>query len=277
MPDEKTALREAVEETCRWLRKKIPFTPEIGIVLGTGLGKIAERVENPVSIPFEDIPNFLVSTAPGHTGRLVAGKIGGKAVLVLEGRFHCYEGYSMQDITFPVRVLKGLGGKILILTCASGAMNPEYHKGDLVAITDHINFMGTSPLIGPNDAKLGERFPDMCEPYSSRLIGLTQKIAAERKIPLRKGVYIGVLGPNLETRAEYRFMRMLGADIVGMSTVPEVIAGVHAGLEILALSIATDVCIPDTLEPVNIDEIIKTAREASPRMDLLIEETIKAI
>lgn len=277
MTEKKVSLRETVEETCRWLQKKIPFKPEIGIVLGTGLGKIAEKVEDPIAVSYGEIPNFSISTAPSHTGKLVAGRIGGKYVLVMEGRLHCYEGYSMEEITFPVRVLKGLGGKILVLTSAAGAMNPEYRKGDIVAISDHINFMGSSPLIGPNDAKLGERFPDMCEPYSSRLIQTAEKIAGGKKIPFRKGVYIGVVGPNLETRAEYRFMRQIGADIIGMSTVPEVIAGVHAGLEILALSIVTDVCIPETLEPVNIEEIIKTAQEASPKVDLLIEETIRAL
>jgi purine-nucleoside phosphorylase len=267
-------LREKIEETARWIRARRERPPEIGIILGTGLGKIAGRVSEPVSLDYREIPNFPVSTAPGHAGRLIFGEFMGKQVIFMEGRFHYYEGYSLEEITFPVRVMKTLGAKILILSNAAGAMNPEYAKGDLAAISDHINFMGVNPLIGPNDAKLGIRFPDMSAPYSARLIGLAEKVAEERKIPFRKGVYIGVTGPNLETRAEYRFMRLIGADIVGMSTVPEVIVGVHAGLEIFAVSVVTDVCLPDALEPVDIEEVIRVANQASPRLDALLEGMI---
>jgi len=271
------SMNRMITETCEWLQKKINFRPEIGIILGTGLASIADKIENPVSFLYGDIPHFCASTAPSHAGKLTIGMLGGKLVLVMEGRFHCYEGYSLDEITFPVRVLKGLGARTLFLTNAVGAMNPEFNKGDIVVLTDHINFMGVNPLIGPNDEKLGPRFPDMSEPYSRRLITLAEKIGREKKLPLRKGVYIGVTGPNLETRAEYRFMRMIGADVVGMSTVPEVIVGVHAGLEILGLSIVTDVCIPETLAPVDIAEIIRIAQGASPKLDSLIEEMVKAV
>lgn len=273
----KQEMRQTIQETCDFIRKKGQPNPEIGIILGTGLGKLAERVDEDFSVPYAEIPNFPVSTVQSHAGNLLFGKLHGKNVMVMEGRFHYYEGHSLNDITFPVRVMKELGVKILIVSNAAGGMNPEYHHGDLAVITDHINFMGISPLIGPNDAKLGPRFPDMIEPYSKRLIEVADKIAKEQGITLRKGVYIGVTGPNLETRAEYRFMRMIGADLVGMSTVPEVIVGVHAGLEILALSIVTDICLPDTLKPVDIDEIIRVAEKSSAKLNILVEKVIEAL
>ncbi len=277
MTAEKTELRQRIQETCGWIRTRGKPHPEIGIILGTGLGKLAERVQEDFSVPYEKIPNFPVSTVQSHAGKLLFGKLHGKNVMVMEGRFHYYEGHSLADITFPVRVMKELGVKVLIVSNAAGGMNPEYQHGDLAVITDHINFMGVSPLVGPNDAKLGSRFPDMIEPYSRRLIGLTEKIAKQQKITLRKGVYIGVTGPNLETRAEYRFMRMIGADLVGMSTVPEVIVGAHAGLEILALSIVTDICLPDSLKPVNIEEIIRMAEKSSAKLNTLVEGVIEAL
>ncbi len=277
MKANKSQLRETIQQTCGWIRKKGKPRPEIGIILGTGLGKLAERVKEDFSVPYAEIPNFPVPTVQSHAGNLLFGKLHGKNVMVMEGRFHYYEGHSLSDITFPVRVMKELGVKILIVSNAAGGMNPEYQRGDLAVITDHINFMGVSPLVGPNDAKLGSRFPDMIEPYSRRLIDLTEKIASQQKITLRKGVYIGVTGPNLETRAEYRFMRMIGADLVGMSTVPEVIVGAHAGLEILALSIVTDICLPDSLKPVNIEEIIRVAEKSSAKLNTLVEGVIEAL
>jgi purine-nucleoside phosphorylase len=277
MKREKADLRHRVEETAEWVRKRVPAAPRAGLILGTGLGKLAARAVNPVSIPYSEIPNFPVSTVQSHAGNLLFGTVKGKNLAVMEGRFHYYEGYSLDEITFPVRVMKALGVEVLVISNAAGGMNPEYRKGDLVAITDHINLMGVSPLIGPNDAKLGLRFPDMIEPYSKRLIELAGKVAKEKGVALRQGVYAGVTGPNLETRAEYRFMRIIGADLVGMSTVPEVIVGVHAGLEILAVSIVTDSCLPDSLEPVNIEEVIRVAEEASPKLDTLVEGFVEAL
>lgn len=273
----KIELRQRIHETYEWIRKKENLVPSVGIILGTGLGKIADRIKESSSIPYAEIPHFPVSTVQSHAGKLLFGELKGKDVLVMEGRFHYYEGYSLDDITFPVRVMKELGVKVLILSNAAGGLNPEYAKGDLVAITDHINFMGVNPLIGPSDAKLGIRFPDMIEPYSKRLIEMAEKVAKDKKITLKKGVYIGVTGPNLETKAEYRFMRMIGADVVGMSTVPEAIVGVHAGLEMLALSIVTDVCLPDLLEPVDIEKIIQVAERASVKLDSLVEEVVGAL
>ena len=277
MVEDKKKLRENIEETGRWIRTKGDVRPSIGIVLGTGLGHIASHVRESLSLPYETIPHFPVSTVQSHAGRLLFGTLKGKSVVVMDGRFHHYEGYCMQEITFPVRVMKELGVQVLILSNAAGGMNPDYTKGDIVAVTDHINFMGANPLVGSNDAKLGLRFPDMSEPYSKRLIQVAEKAARESGLTLRKGVYIGVTGPNLETRAEYRFMRLTGADVVGMSTVPEVIVGVHAGLELLAFSIVTDVCLPDTLEPVDIEEVIRVAEEASPKLDTLIEGVVEAL
>lgn len=269
--------RKLIEETCVWIRKKGKASPQIGVILGTGLGRIASCVKENFSIPYSEIPNFPVSTVQSHAGKLLFGDFKGKSVVVMDGRFHYYEGYSLDEITFPVRVMKALGVRTLVLSNAAGGMNPEYRRGDLAVITDHINFMGVNPLIGPHDGKLGPRFPDMSEPYSQRLIRLAEEVAARKKIVLRKGVYIGVTGPNLETRAEYRFMRLIGADLVGMSTIPEVIVGVHAGLEMIAFSIVTDLCLPDALGPVDIEEIIRVAGEASPQLDTMIEGLVEAL
>lgn len=224
---------------------------------------------------YASIPHFPVSTVESHAGKILFGTLAGKKVAAMEGRFHFYEGYSLAEVTFPVRVLKELGAKILVVSNAAGGLNLAFRKGEIVLIEDHINFMGVNPLIGPNEERLGPRFPDMSAPYSARLMGLTEEAAREQKLSVRRGVYIGVTGPNLETRAEYRMMRNLGADLVGMSTVPEVIAGVHMGMEILGMSIVTDVCDPDHLEPVDIKEIIKTANEAGPKLDRLLESAIR--
>ena len=257
------------------IRKRSKLVPEVAIILGTGLGNLAKKIKAETAISYASIPHFPVSTVESHAGKLILGELSGKKVIAMEGRFHFYEGYSLAEVTFPVRVMKELGAKILIVSNASGGLNLEYRKGELVLIEDMINFMGVNPLIGPNDERLGPRFPDMSAPFSGRLMNLTEEAAKNEKITVRRGVYIGVPGPNLETRAEYRMMRGFGADLVGMSTVPEVIVGVHTGMEILGISIVTDLCDPDHLHPVDIKEIIKTANEAGPKLDRLIEKATR--
>lgn len=264
------SLSERIKQSADWLNKKFSVAPQVGLILGTGLGGAADAVKDPIRISYGQIPNFPISTAPGHSGCLVYGTLHDKTVLIMEGRFHFYEGYSLEDVTFPIRVMKALGIGSLILTSAAGSMNPEHQKGDIVAVSDHINFMGVNPLVGPNESKLGVRFPDMIEPYSARLIDLAEKIAQKEKIRIHRGVYVGVVGPCLETRAEYRMLRILGADIVGMSQVPEAIVAVHAGLETLGLSVVTDTCLPDKLEPVQIEEVIQVATDAGPVFDKII-------
>lgn len=274
----KPTLLEEVEEAKDHLKKVTKdFTPEIGLILGTGLGKLAANIKSKQEVPYEEIPYFAQSTAKSHAGQLDFGTLSGKKVMAMEGRFHIYEGYSLEQVTFPVRVMKAMGVKVMIVSNAAGGINPQFDKGDLAIITDHINFTGLNPLIGPNHEKLGPRFPDMSQPYSRRLVQLTERTALEEKIPVKKGVYIGVTGPNLETAAEYRMMKLWGADIVGMSTVPEVIVAVHAGLEVLGISVITDLCLPDALEPVDIDQIIATAEAAGPKLDRLIEKVIEKI
>lgn len=270
-------LFQQITKSVRAIWQKTAFRPDIAIILGTGLGNLAKRVTKEVAISYDSIPNFPRATVQSHAGRLLFGMLGGKKVVMMDGRFHYYEGYALEQITFPVRVFKNLGAKILIVSNAAGALNLSYKKGDLVLIEDHINLMGVNPLMGPNDDRLGVRFPDMSEPYSNRLMTIAEKAAHEKRISLKRGVYMGVSGPNLETRAEYRFMRKAGADLVGMSTVPEVIVGVHAGFEILGISVATDLCDPDHLKPVNIEEIIRTAAEAGPKLDQLVESTIQKL
>ncbi len=270
-------LKRGLNETVKFIKSEFKVSPEIAIILGTGLGKLAQRFSAGKKIGYSKIPNFPVSTAIGHKGELAFGKIGDKKVVALEGRFHYYEGYSLQEVTYPVRVVKALGAKILIVSNAAGGMNPSFKAGDLMAIVDHINLMGVNPLIGPNDESLGPRFPDMCDPYDLELIGLAEKVALEEKIKLHKGVYVGVTGPNLETRAEYRFLHTIGADAVGMSTVPEVIVARHAGLRVFGISCITDVCLPDALKPANIEEIIKIANEAEPCLTRLIYKLIERI
>jgi purine-nucleoside phosphorylase len=266
---------EQIREAVGFIRLKTAWVPEVAIILGTGLGNLTQKVKKECEIAYSDIPHFPVSTVESHAGQMLFGTLSGKKAVIMEGRFHFYEGYSMKEVTFPVHVMKELGAKILIVSNASGGMNLNYRKGEIVVIEDHINFMGDNPLIGPNDERLGPRFPDMCAPYSARLAGLTEEAAREQKISVRRGVYVGVPGPNLETRAEYRMLRAWGADLVGMSTVPEVITAVHRGMEVLGLSIVTDICDPDHLEPCDIKEIIKTANEAGPKLDKLIEAALK--
>ncbi len=270
-------LKKKIEEAVTFIKEEVNLVPEIAIILGTGLGGLVEEIKNPAILPYRDIPFFPKPTVVSHKGELVFGILNGKKVVAMEGRFHYYEGYPLEEVTFPVRVMKGLGAKVLIVSNAAGGMNLSFSPGDLVIITDHINFMGVNPLIGPNDETLGPRFPDMSEPYDRKLIALAEKVAAAEKLKVNKGVYIGVTGPNLETAAEYRFMRKIGADLVGMSTVPEVIVAVHCGLKVLGLSCVTDRCDPDNLNPANIEEIIKVATAAEPKLARLVARIVEKI
>lgn len=269
-----STLRERIAEVAEFVRAKDDVRPKVAILLGTGLGGFADRIETREAIDYDDIPHFLKSTVETHAGQLITGTLNGVNVLALSGRFHYYEGYSMQDVTFPVRVAKELGAETLIVSNACGGLNPQFRSGDLMVISDHINFMGDSPLIGPNDDALGSRFPDMSEPYSADLIELAETVSLSQGIKLQKGVYLGCAGPALETRAEYRMMRQLGADVVGMSTVPEVLVAVHAGLKVLGFSIITDECFPDALKPVNIEKIVATAEKAEPILADLVAECV---
>lgn len=251
--------------------------PSVGIVLGTGLGALAEEIDSRVAIPYEELPNFPRPTVESHAGRLVCGTFAGKTVAAMEGRFHVYEGYSAEQVTFPIRVLKELGCSILIVSNAAGGMNPLHRKGDLIVLEDHVNLFGVNPLIGPNDERLGPRFPDMIEPYDRELQDLALRVALESGIVAHRGVYVGVSGPNLETRAEYRFLRGLGADVVGMSTVLEVLVAVHAGLKVLGFSIVTDRCLPDALEPVKIEEILVVARLAEAKLRTIVRGVLERL
>jgi purine-nucleoside phosphorylase len=267
-------LFDQVQEACASVRAKWPGRPQVGVILGTGLGGLAGEIGSEAVFDYRDVPHFPVSTAPGHAGRLVCGKLAGKAVVAMEGRFHFYEGYSLKQITLPVRVMRALGCEVLVVSNASGGMNPQYRKGDLMVIEDHVNLMGDNPLIGPNDDRLGPRFPDMCYPYDRELMALARRVALEERIVCHQGVFVAVPGPNLETRAEYRFLRGIGADAVGMSTVPEVIVAVHCGLRTLGLSIVTDICLPDALEPVDVAEIIAVANAAEKQLRVLVRRVI---
>jgi len=266
---------KAIEEAREFLAPKLGITPEVGIILGTGLGQFAGAMKPSTTIAYRDIPNFPIPSVESHAGELVSGRLGGQPTAVMNGRVHYYEGYPMRDVTFPVRVLRALGVRTLIITNAAGGMNPLYEAGDLVLAVDHINLMGDNPLLGANEDALGPRFPDMSEPYSRELIALALATAREEKIPLREGVFVGVAGPNLETRAEYRFLRWVGADLVGMSLVPETIVAVHAGMRVLALAVVTDTCFPDALEPVDVPKILATAAKAEPTLTRLVTRIIE--
>ncbi|MBW8883875.1 MAG: purine-nucleoside phosphorylase, partial [Planctomycetia bacterium] len=244
--------------------------PHAGIILGTGLGSLVKEIKEEASLEYEQIPHFPRSTAIGHRGRLVCGQLAGLPVLAMEGRFHMYEGYPLDQITLPVRVMKALGAKLLVVSNACGGMNPYFRSGDIMLIDDHINLLGANPLIGINDDRLGPRFPDMCEPYDQKLIERALAVARRENIVAHRGVFVAVAGPNLETRAEYRFLRMIGADVVGMSTVPEVIVAVHAGLKTIGFSIVTDMCLADALEPADVAKIIATANAAEPNLTKLV-------
>ncbi len=257
---------EKINQTVSFLKGKGITKPEIGIVLGTGLGQLINEIQIEKSIDYKDIPNFPLSTVESHSGKLIYGEIKGKKVLAMQGRFHYYEGYTMQQITFPVRVMKMLGIKYLLLSNAGGAINLSFKKGTLMLIDDHINLQPDNPLIGKNFDELGPRFPDMSRPYSEYLNKKLIGIAKRENIKLNKGVYVSVPGPNLETRAEYRFLKTIGADVVGMSTVPEVIVANHMNLPCAAVSVLTDECDPDNLVPVGIKEIIEVAGKAEPNL-----------
>ncbi|GJQ20498.1 MAG: purine nucleoside phosphorylase [Bacteroidia bacterium] len=271
----KSDLRKKIDDAVAVIRTKTSSAPAIGIILGTGLGGLAKEMEVDVAIDYAEITHFPVSTVESHHGRLLFGKLAGKPVVAMQGRFHYYEAYTLQQITFPVRVMKFLGVRSLLVSNAAGALNRKFRRGDLMIITDHINLLGDNPLIGPNDDTLGPRFPDMSEPYSRELIALAEECAQSLKIKVRKGVYAAMQGPSLETRAEYRFLQTIGADAVGMSTVPEDIVAVHMGMKVLGFSILTDECFPETLKPVSLEEVIAAANEAEPRMTAVMKEVVR--
>jgi purine-nucleoside phosphorylase len=259
------------------IKQRVDFQPEIAIILGTGLGALAREIRVQESIPYADIPNFPLSTVESHSGQLLFGELGGKRVVAMQGRFHRYEGYTLQQVVLPVRVMFLLGARTLVVSNACGGMNPEWSAGDIMLIDDHINLLGENPLVGPNIDELGPRFPDMSEAYDRELQALAMQTAAGQKITLRRGVYVAVSGPNLETRAEYRMLRAMGADVVGMSTVPEVIAARHMNMRVLGLSIITDECFPDTLEEANIEKIIATANRAEPNLTRLVVRILEKL
>ncbi len=270
-------LRKKIEETVTFLRTKTDAQPGIGIILGTGLGALVDDIEIETSISYGEIPNFPVSTVEFHEGKLMFGKLCGKSIVAMQGRFHYYEGYTMQQITFPVRVMKFLGVYTLLVSNACGGINADMNPGDVMLITDHINLLGDNPLIGENDDTLGPRFPDMSEPYSRDLIKLAEEIAQKEDLKIKKGVYAAMTGPNLETAAEYRFLRTIGADVIGMSTIPEDIVAIHSGMRVLGFSVITDACVPEDLKPANIPEIIRIAKEAEPKLTLLIKKVVEKI
>ncbi|WP_372950101.1 purine-nucleoside phosphorylase [Mariniphaga sp.] len=268
---------EKIKATANFIKNRIEATPETGIILGTGLGGLVKEIEIIDSIPYTEIPDFPVSTVDGHAGRLIYGKLGNKEVLAMQGRFHYYEGYSMKEVTFPVRVMKFAGVKQLFVSNASGGLNPDWHVGDIVIITDHINFFPEHPLHGKNEEELGPRFPDMSKVYDDRLRNKAKLIALENNISLKEGIYIGVQGPTFETPAEYKMFRFFGADIVGMSTVPEVIAARHSGMKVFGISIITDSGVPGEIVEISHEEVQKVAMKAEPKMTLILKKLIESI
>jgi purine-nucleoside phosphorylase len=269
-----TGFKQKVEEAAAFIEPYLDSGPEIGMILGTGLGGVVEGIDKSVSLAYEAIPHFQLSTVTSHLGRIVFGRWANRPVIALQGRFHLYEGYSAAEVSFPIRVLRALGVKVLVLCSAAGGLNPVFQPGDLMVVTDHINLTGRNPLVGPNVEELGVRFPDMTEPYSRRLVDLAEETALSGQIRLRRGVYAGVLGPNLETAAETRFLRMIGADAVGMSMVMEVITAVHAGLEVLGFSVISNVNLPDCYLPASIEEIIATANRAGEHLGRLLGKIV---
>ncbi|MFM8573326.1 MAG: purine-nucleoside phosphorylase [Pirellula sp.] len=263
-------LYDKIQEACEVIRKRWNRTPHAGIILGTGLGSLVKKIQIQAEFEYSQIPHFLKSTATSHRGRLICGELAGVPVLAMEGRFHMYEGYPLDQITLPVRVMKSLGADLLVVSNACGGMNPNYQAGDIMLIEDHINLMGGNPLIGINDDRLGPRFPDMSQPYDRRLIQEALRIARKSDIVAHQGVFVAVAGPNLETRAEYRFLRQIGADVVGMSTVPEVIVAVHSSMRTVGFSVITDMCLPDALEAADVSKIIAIANDAEPRLTTLL-------
>jgi purine-nucleoside phosphorylase len=270
-------LFDRIQQAAAVVRGRSAFRPNVAIILGTGLGALASEIKVEVTLPYEEIPGFPLSTVESHAGRLILGRLGGRNVVAMQGRFHRYEGYSLQEVTFPVRVMHALGARTLVVTNVSGGMHPLWSAGDVVLIADHINLLGDNPLIGKNDERLGPRFPDMSDPYDSGLRARARAIAVEQGIVLREGVYVAVPGPNLETRAEYRMLRAMGADVVGMSTVPEVIVAVHQGMKVAGLSIITDQCLPDALEPADITKILAVAGAAEPKLTRLVAALVQQL
>jgi purine-nucleoside phosphorylase len=268
---------ETIEAAVAVVRARISRVPEVAIVLGTGLGGLAAAIEVAEEVPYEALPGFPRPTVESHAGRLLCGTLAGKSVIAMQGRLHRYEGYSLQQVTFPVRVMRALGARTLVVSNACGGMHPLWEAGDLMLMADHINFVGDNPLIGPNDDRLGPRFPDMSQPYDPALRELARAEARRQGITLREGVYAAVAGPNLETRAEYRMLRAVGGDVVGMSTVPEVIVAVHGGMRVLGISIITDLCLPDALEPASVERIIGVAMRAEPHLTSLITGVLERL
>lgn len=267
---------DQISEAAAAITRQWSLKPTVGIILGSGLGGVTTAITEKVTIPYESIPHFAKSTAHGHAGQLVCGFMEGVPVVVMEGRMHAYEGYPLAQIAFPVRVLKRLGANLLVVTNACGGLNPHYRTGDLMVIDDHINLINDNPLVGINDERLGPRFPDMSAPYTPELIDAALAVARQENFSAHRGVYVAVAGPNLETRAEYRFLRTIGADVVGMSTVPEVIVAVHSGLRVLGISVITDMCLPDALEVATVENILAVARSAEPKLRAIITAAVHA-
>jgi purine-nucleoside phosphorylase len=264
-------LFDKIVEASAAIRSQWNKTPHAGIILGTGLGSLVEEIDVEATLDYADIPHFPQSTAVSHAGRLICGTLGGLPIMAMEGRMHMYEGYPLKSITLPVRVMQAMGAELLVVSNACGGMNPTYRCGDIMVIEDQINLMGDNPLIGVNDDRLGPRFPDMCEPYELALIDRALSVARDADIVAHRGVFVAVAGPNLETRAEYRFLRTIGADVVGMSTVPEVLVAVHCGMRCVGFSVITDMCLADALKPANVEEIIAVANKAEPRLTTLVK------
>ncbi len=269
--------RAAVDAAVAAIRARSTLVPEVAIILGTGLGGLASAIEVETTVEYGDIPGFPLSTVESHAGRLLLGRLAGKRVVAMQGRFHRYEGYTLQQVTFPVRVLQALGAPILVVSNACGGMHPLWQPGDLMLLSDHINLLGDNPLVGPADPSFGPRFPDMSEPYDGALRALAREVALAQGTVLREGVYVAVAGPNLETRAEYRMLRAIGADVVGMSTVPEVIVAVQGGMRVLGLSLITDQCLPDALEPASLDKILAVAAKSEPRLTALVRGVVERL
>lgn len=271
-------LIEQIRESVEHIQEAAPQrAPRLGIIFGTGLSALRREVQDEIGIPYAEIPHFVTSTVEGHPGELILGTLEDHQIVAMRGRFHAYEGYSYQQITYPVRVMKALGVETLIISNACGGLNPQWRVGDIMVIEDHINLMNGNPLIGPNEDSMGPRFPDMSAPYDPDLIALAEEVALQEEVRLQKGVYVAVTGPSLETRAEYRFLRRIGADVVGMSTVPEVIVATHAGLRVIGFSVITDACLPDALKPAAIEEILAVANEAEPRLNRLVKSLLRTM
>ncbi|MEX2585064.1 MAG: purine-nucleoside phosphorylase [Balneolaceae bacterium] len=269
--------RKKRQESLDYINTITTLRPDYLLILGTSLSQLADEMNIQAQIAYDQIPHFPVSTVENHAGKLLFGTLGNKKIVTMQGRFHYYEGYTMQQIAFPVRILHAMGANTLLVSNACGCMNPHYRSGDIMLITDHINLLGDNPLIGPNDDELGPRFPDMSQPYTPHLMETAEYVALESNIKMHKGVYVALKGPMLETRAEYRFLRLIGADVVGMSTVPEVLSAVHMGMEVLGISVITDECFPDALKAVNMKHILNAAAKAEPKLTRVIVKLLQRL